>query len=76
MSKKRYFSMCALIKTIDGQSVVAIVGGRYAQSKGMEIWNPSDGSIKTVLDAFPLEVLSTTGNTFFAFFCLSIFTRY
>ena len=52
------FSGCALIKA-NGQSVVAIIGGFY--SPGMEIWNPSDGSVIIKYATIPPEVGGTTG---------------
>ena len=44
-----------MIQDQNGDMVVAIVG------KGMEIWNPLDGSAKVISTAIPPEVPSNTG---------------
>ena len=32
-----------------------IVGGDYSGSTGIEVWNPSDGSVKLLADKHPQE---------------------
>ena len=56
--RSRIGSACAVIKGTDGFSRVAVIGG---ESKGMEIWNPNDGTIEMVTDELPLEETSTKG---------------
>jgi hypothetical protein len=41
--------------THKGENVVAIVGSDSTNSKGMEVWNPSDESVTTFHDALPHE---------------------
>ena len=57
----RVGSSCALIKDKDGTVKVAIVGGN---SKGMEFWNPSDGTVELVANEIPPEDGSSIGLTY------------
>ena len=49
---------------LNGQQLVAIAGG-YAN--GIEVWNPADGSVKTLNPDFPLAgvspMIAVNGNT-------------
>ena len=56
--RPREGSACAIIKGRDGFPRVAVVGG---QSKGMEFWNPSDGSVETIFNQLPPEEGASTG---------------
>ncbi len=42
---------CALMKGANGENLVAIASGSAA---GIEVWNPVDGSVKTLNSTFPL----------------------
>jgi hypothetical protein len=42
---------CFLMKGASGENLVAIAGGSAA---GIEVWNPVDGSVKTLNSTFPL----------------------
>ena len=44
-----------------GNTFVAIVGGYFPHSKGMEIWNPLDGSVKIMTDMIPPEIGAPAG---------------
>ena len=46
----RRTSACALLKGKDGETLVAIAGG---PTPGMEVWNPANGSVKTLTTDFP-----------------------
>jgi hypothetical protein len=55
LNGQRFLSPCAIIQNLNGDKVVAIVG------KGMEVWNPQDGSTKIVSTAIPPEVALNAG---------------
>ena len=59
--RPRFFSSCATIKDLKGNTFVAIVGGLFPESKGMEIWNPLDGSVKMMTDMIPPEIGAPAG---------------
>jgi hypothetical protein len=56
--RPRVASTCALIRGTDGFPRVAIIGGA---SKGMEFWNPIDGTVEPVSDELPAEEGATQG---------------
>jgi len=63
---------CALLKGTNGEKLVAIAGG---VSSGIEVWNPADGSVKTLNDTFPLadfgthpQMIAANGNTELIFY--------
>lgn len=56
--RERPSASCVLIKDVDGMSKVAIIGGK---SKGMEFWNPLDGSVELVTAQLPAEDGSVHG---------------
>jgi hypothetical protein len=45
----------------NGQMLAAVVGGYFAESKGMEVWNPNDKSVKIQTSVIPPEQSSSTG---------------
>ena len=52
-------------KGINGEKLVAIAGG---YEDGIEVWNPADGSVKTLNSTFPLSgqvprMTAVNGNT-------------
>jgi hypothetical protein len=49
------------MRDINGHMVAAIAGGYYAESKGMEIWNPLDGSVKIQTSVIPPEATAAVG---------------
>ena len=53
--RKHWKSACALLKGKNQQPLVAIAGGLASDSKGLEIWNPKDGTIKLVSELLPTE---------------------
>ncbi len=56
----RIGSVCAVVKDKDGSAKVAIVGGT---SKGIEFWNPADGTVEQVSYQIPAEDGSSIGLT-------------
>ena len=50
LSDDRRFSACALLKGENGEKLIAVASG---VSAGMEVWNPVDGSVKTLTPNFP-----------------------
>jgi len=50
LTNSHQYGTCALIKTIEGDPMVAIASGR---SDGMEIWNPATGDVINVSPNFP-----------------------
>ena len=52
---KRWKSACALAKGKNGEPLVAVAGGLHKDSRGMEIWNPSDGTVELVTEELPQE---------------------
>jgi hypothetical protein len=42
---------CALMKGSNGENLVSVASGSAA---GIEVWNPADGSVKTLNSTFPL----------------------
>ena len=58
--RQRIGSVCAAIQDVDGFSKVAIVGGT---SKGMEFWNPLDGTVELVISQLPPEEGAVQGLT-------------
>ncbi len=61
MNGKRLRSSCSLMRDNNGQMLAAVVGGYFAESKGMEVWNPNDGSVKIQASVIPPEQSSSTG---------------
>ncbi len=55
----RYKSSCAIVKNKNGDTLVAIIGG--ANSPGMEVWNPMDGSVNILSRKIPSEVGKFSG---------------
>ncbi len=52
-------------KGINGEKLVAIAGG---DEDGIEVWNPADGSVKTLNSTFSLsgqapQMITVNGNT-------------
>jgi hypothetical protein len=65
-----------LLKGINGQILVAIAGGYQS---GIEVWNPADGSVKTLNSTFPLagtgaQMIAVNGNTMLIFYESNAFT--
>ena len=56
--RTRIGSTCAIIRANDGFPRVAIVGGT---SKGMEFWNPIDGTVELISGELPPEEGATEG---------------
>jgi hypothetical protein len=59
-----------MLKGINGEILVAIAGG---YSAGIEVWNPADGSVKTLTSTFPLsgpgpQMIAVNGNTELIFY--------
>jgi hypothetical protein len=57
-------------KGINGEQLVAIAGGNSA---GIEVWNPADGSVKTLNSTFPLvgpgpRMIAVNNNTELIFY--------
>ena len=52
--KERVRSSCSVVKSREGQKVVAIAGGG-TNSTGLEIWNPIDDSVEFLCDLLPSE---------------------
>ncbi len=46
----RFLSACALLKGSEGEVLVAVASGASA---GMEVWNPTDDSVKMLTSDFP-----------------------
>jgi hypothetical protein len=78
LNNSRISGACALMKGANGENLVAIAGGTSA---GIEVWNPMDGSVKTLNSTFPLtdygynsQMMAVNGNTELIFFesCSSI----
>jgi hypothetical protein len=67
----RSSAACAMLKGANGEKLVAIAGGNYAD--GIEVWNPADGSVKTLNSTFPLsggdpQMIAVNGNTELIFY--------
>jgi hypothetical protein len=66
LSGDRGNGACAILKGFNEETWVAIVGGASA---GIEVWNPADGSVKTLNSTFPLadgygpQMIAVNGNT-------------
>jgi hypothetical protein len=45
----------------NGNMVAAVLGGAFAESKGMEVWNPINQSVKVITNAIPPEIGGATG---------------
>jgi hypothetical protein len=66
LSGDRSNGACAILKGFNGETWVAIAGGRLA---GIEVWNPADGSVTTLNSTFPLAdaqnpgMIAVNGNT-------------
>ena len=52
---RRWKSSCAVIKNSDGDTLVAIAGGLHRDGKGLEIWSPTEGTVKMVSNVLPTE---------------------
>ncbi len=70
LMSNRYDAACALLKSINGELLVAIAGGNTA---GTEVWNSADGSVKTLNSTFPLDgyapqMVGVNGNTELIFY--------
>ena len=51
-----------MMKDLNGNTVVAIVGGDFQNSQGMEFWNSVDGSVQLITDVIPPEIGRSSGN--------------
>ena len=60
LSGQRYNSACALVKNLNGDLLVAVAGGSYPGSKGLEVYNPKDGSVTLLSEYLPQEEASDT----------------
>ena len=58
LTGSRVYSSCALLNGENGEKLVAVASG---SSPGMEVWNPNDGSVKTLTPDFPYKVLVGSG---------------
>ena len=58
LKRERVYSSCALLEDENGAPLVAVAGG---DSKGMEIWNPKDGTVTTQIEVLPPEGGSSVG---------------
>ena len=58
LSGQRYNSACALVKDLNGDLLVAVAGGSSPGSKGLEVYNPKDGSVTLVSEYLPQEEAS------------------
>ena len=58
LSGQRYNSACALVKDLHGDLLVAVAGGSYPGSKGLEVYNPKDGSVTLLSEYLPQEEAS------------------
>jgi hypothetical protein len=61
LSRKRWKGACTLFNGKDGEPLVAIAGGLPFDSKGMDIWNPADGTVELVTLLLPTETDSSLG---------------
>jgi hypothetical protein len=50
-NNSRVRASCFLMTGDNGDRLVVVVGGAY--SGGMEVWNPLDGTVKTLMSDFP-----------------------
>ena len=50
------------MRDLNGNTVVAIVGGGFQNSKGMEFWNSLDGYVQLITDVIPPEIGRSSGN--------------
>ncbi len=48
----RKVSACSLLVNENGEKLVAVAGG---YSPGLEVWNPEDGTVRTLTPDFPLS---------------------
>ena len=51
-----------MMKDLNSNTVVAIVGGDLENSQGMEFWNSLDGSVQLITDVIPPEIGRSSGN--------------
>lgn len=58
---RRWKSSCAAIKNSDGDTLVAIAGGLHRDGKGLEIWSPTDRTVKLVSEVLPTETSKSFG---------------
>ena len=71
LAGNRVMSGCALLrKDKYGPLLVVVAGGFYADSKGMEAWNPVDGSVETIVPELTQEVGQPAGLRNFAMFSI------
>jgi hypothetical protein len=65
LNADRSAGACAMLKGVNEETWVAIVGGASA---GIEVWNPADGSVTTLNSTFPLadgygpQMIAVNGN--------------
>ena len=55
LAGKHWKSACALLKTGDGDPLVAVAGGVHREGKGMELWDPKESKVKRVSKNLPTE---------------------
>jgi hypothetical protein len=70
LSANRELGTCAILKGNNGEKLVAVASG---YSKGIEVWNPADGSVKTLNSTFPpngsvSRMIAVNGNTELIFY--------
>lgn len=59
--KRRWKSACALVKSKNGDPLVAVAGGIHADGKGLEIWDPLQSTVALVSEYLPTESASSLG---------------
>ena len=58
---RRWKSACALMRNSNGDPLVAIAGGLHRDGKGLEIWSPTEGTVKLASKFLPTETPSSFG---------------
>ena len=49
------------MKNSNGDILVAVAGGAHPDSKGLEIWSPSEGTVKLATRMLPTETMKSFG---------------
>lgn len=58
LTGQRSQSACALARNVNGDPLVAVAGGRNDGSKGLEVFNPRDGTVTVLSEVLPQEEMT------------------